>query len=385
MFESKKKTLLFYIFTFLFVLHITPMLYVNANFLGQYFNATHVSIIYGVAALIAILAIVGLRDKLRKFGNYKVFTRSIMIEMIALFVLIVSDSALIASLCFITFFIVHTTTFISLDIFLEKHTQNTSTGTVRGWYLTTINAATVLGPFLASLFLTGGDFKKVYIFVLILLFPILFLAIEIFHTFKDSPYDKLKIWSSFMKVKKNTDLYSTLMANFILQLFYAWMVVYIPLYLYKFQNFSLSEITLILAVALLPFPLVQSTLGKLADTKYGEKEMLVIGFVVLSFFTILISFIESSNISAWIAILFMTRVGAAMVELMTETHLFKRIDSGDLNVISLFRILTPAGYLIGTILGTLFLYLVSFNMIFFILGGIVLYGLRYALTLTDTR
>lgn len=385
MFENKKTTWLFYIFTFLFTLHITPILYVNANFLGQYLETTHVSLIYAFASFATILAIVALRGRLRRFGNYKVFIGSLVIEMFALLVLLLTDSALLAVLSFVTFFILHATAFVNLDIFLEKHTQNSNTGQIRGWYLTAINSAVVLGPFLASIFLVNGDYKNVYLFVLILLFPILFLAVELFHNFEDSPYDKLKIFSSFKKIRKNHDIYSTLMANFILQLFYSWMVVYIPVYLYQFKNFTLSEVTLILSISLLPFPLIQTTIGKLADKKYGEKEMMTIGFIVLSFFTVLISFVESSNLSIWIAIMFMTRVGAAMIEVMTEAHLFKRIDSSDLNVISLFRILTPAGYLIGTVLGTLFLYLVSFNMIFFVLGGIVLYGLRYTLTITDTR
>jgi hypothetical protein len=74
-----------------------------------------------------------------------------------------------------------------------------------------------------------------------------------------------------------------------------------------------------------------------------------------------------------------------MVEIMTETHLFKRIDSSDFSVISLYRIIRPVAIILGTLLGTLFLYIVSFQMLFFILAGIVLYGIRYSLTLKDTR
>jgi predicted MFS family arabinose efflux permease len=131
--------------------------------------------------------------------------------------------------------------------------------------------------------------------------------------------------------------------------------------------------------------LIQSFVGKIADTKLGEKEMLSFGFILMSFFTILISFVTSANISLWIAILFMTRVGAAMVEIMTETHLFKRIDSNDLNIISLFRITRPLAGVLGAVTGTFFLQIISFQMLFFILGGIVLYGLRYSLSITDTR
>lgn len=385
MFETKKTTWLFYIFIFLFTLHITPAVYINSNFLGQYLSTTYVSLIYGLASFGTILSILALRDRLKRFGNYKVFMGCLVLEIFTLILLILSNSMIPAIISFIALFIIHTITFVNLDIFLERHTKNGSTGKIRGWYLTAMNIAFIVGPFLSSLLLSGNDFKQVYIFILILVFPIIFLASELFSNFEDSTYDKIKIFSSFRKLRKSTDVYATIMSDFILRFFYAWMIIYTPIYLYQYQNFSLSEITLILSIALIPFLLIQSFAGKIADERLGEKEMLTIGFIVTAFFTALMSFIDSSNISVWIAILFMTRVGASMIEIMTETHLFKRIDSSDINVISIYRITRPVAYIFGTLLGTLFLYIISFNMIFFILGGIVLYGIRYSLSITDTR
>ncbi len=385
MFDNKKTTWLFYIFIFLFTMHITPGVYINSNFLAQFVSTTQVSFIYGLASFGTILTILAMRDRLRRFGNYKVFITSLIIEVFALLILILSNSALLGILCFMTIFIIHSITFINLDIFLEKHTTNGSTGMIRGWYLTALNIAFIIGPFLSSILLSGDDFKQVYIFALVLLFPIIFLASELFSNHEDAAYDKVKIFSSFVKIRKNNDIYSTLMSDFILRFFYGWMIIYTPLYLYEYQNFSLSEITLILSIALIPFLLIQSFAGKLADDKFGEKEMLTIGFVVTALFTGIMSFVDSSNISVWIAILFMTRVGAAMIEIMTETHLFKRIDSGDLSVISMYRIIRPVAYILGTLSGTLFLYILDFNMLFLILGGIVLYGIRYSLAITDTK
>ncbi len=385
MFGDKKTTWLFYTFVFLFTLHITPAIYINSNFLAQYMSTGYVSLIYTVASIGTILAILGMRARLKRFGNYKVFVTSLVIEVAALLLLIISDSALPAIIAFITLFISHSTTFISLDIFLERNTPNVSTGTVRGWFFTALNSAFIVGPFLSSILLTGGNLKYVYVFVLVLLFPIIFMASELFKNFEDAPYDKVKIMSAYKKLNTNVDVYSTIMSDFVLRFFYGWMIIYVPIYLHEYQGFSLSEVTLILSVALIPFILIQGFAGKLADKKYGEKEMLTIGFITMAIFTALLAFVDSPNASVWIAILFMTRVGAAMVEIMTETHLFKRVDSGDVNIISIYRISRPVAYILGTLLGTIFLYIVSFNMLFFILGGIVLYGIRYSLALTDTK
>lgn len=385
MFKDKKTMYTFFAFIVLFTLHITPATYINTNFLSQFFKTEYVGLVYICASIATICAILGLRDKLRRFGNYRVFLSILVLETCALGLLLFAQSTFVVFISIITMFMSYSVSFICLDIFLEKHTQDDSTGKLRGMYLTAINSAFIIGPFISSLLLSSEDFRNVYLFIFILLFPIIFLAIELFKDFEDAPYDKIKIISGFKKIRQQGDVYATIMSDFILQFFYGWMVMYLPLFLYQDKNFSLSEVTLIISIALIPFVLIQGFAGRLADKHFGEKEMLTIGFIVLSISTGAISFIESSNISIWIAVLFMTRVGASMVEIMTETHLFKRINSGDINVISVFRILNPVAYIAGAVLGTIFLNIVSFNMLFLVLSGITLYGLRYSLSITDTK
>lgn len=385
MFANKKTTWIFFLFIALFTLHITPATYINANFLNQFFDFKYVGFVYILASIATIFTVLGLRDKLRRFGNYKVFTFAFIFEIIVLTMLILSQSALVAVISIIGLFVSYAVAFICLDIFLEKYTPNDNTGKIRGYYLTAINTSLILGPFIASILLANNNFKNVYVFMIFLIFPIIFLAQELFKKFEDDPYDQIKIVSGFKKLRKNQDIYSAIMSSFILQFFYAWMIIYMPIYLTQEIGFSLSEMGLIVAIALVPFVLLQTTAGRLADEKYGQKEMLIIGFIVLSFFTAMISFIDTNNISIWIAVLFMTRVGASMIEIMTETHIFKRIDGGDINTISIFRILSPAALIMGSLVGSFFLQIISFNMIFLILAGITLYGLRYAFAITDTK
>lgn len=385
MFKDKKSKIIFFTFIFLFALHITPATYINSNFLSQYFGIEFVGFFYIISSFATIFAILGLREKLRYFGNYKIFISALLLETLALGLLVFINNPLVAIASIIFTFICQGVTFINLDIFLEKHTSDDNTGQIRGLYLSIVNAANIIGPFIASILLTHGDFKNVYLFIFILLFPIILFATEIFKDFKDGIYDRVKILPGFKKIKQDVDLYSTIMSNFILQFFYGWMVIYMPILLYKQNNFSLSEATLILSIALIPFVLTQRIAGRLADKFCGEKEMMSLGFLVMAFTTGAIAFLHTSNISVWIAILFFTRIGASVVEIMTETHIFKRISDGDLNVISVFRILTPTAYISGAILGSLFLHIISLNMLFLILAGITLYGLRYSLAITDTK
>jgi MFS family permease len=145
-------------------------------------------------------------------------------------------------------------------------------------------------------------------------------------------------------------------------------------------------IGIIFSIMLLPFVLTQIPLGFLADKKFGEKEILSIGFVIISIFTVSISFINNINIFLTLAfILFMTRVGAAMVELMNDTYFFKQINDDDLNIINLYRVATPLAYIISPILATIVLIFVPFKFIFLILGLIMILGLKCSLSIKDTR
>ena len=385
MFKDKKTTLFFYLFIILFTLHITPAVYVNSNYLSLFFDTKYIGLIYSIASLSTVFVILRMRERLKSLGNYQVFISTLFTEMVALVFLIFSINPTLTLFAFIVLFICHSTAFVNLDIFLEQNTPNDATGKIRGWYLTAMNLAFIIGPFLSSLLLVKNKYSYVYVFILILLFPVIYFAKKLFKDFKDAPYEKVHIWKAFKKITADDDVYATLISDFILKFFYAWMVIYVPLYLSTSIGFTISEISLILSIALIPFLIIQSFAGKIADDILGEKEMMSVGFIVMAFFTICISFIDTANISIWIAILFMTRVGASMVELMTETHLFKRIDSKDLSIISLFRISRPIAYISGALLGTLFLQIISFQMLFFVLGGIVIYGLRYSLVITDTK
>ena len=385
MFTDKKSTLFFYLFILLFTLHITPAVYVNSNYLSLFFDTKYIGLIYSIASVMTILIMLGTRKRLKKYGNYQVFISTLFVEMIALTFLIFSIHPYIALISFITLFICHSIAFINLDIFLEKHTPNDATGKIRGWYLTSMNVAFIIGPFISSILLIHENYSFVYVFTLLILLPVMYFAKKLFSDFIDEPYDKVYILKSIKKISQNKDVYATLVSDFILKFFYAWMIIYTPLYLSEEIGFSISEVTLILSIALIPFLIIQSFAGKIADERIGEKEMLSFGFVIMAFFTILISFIDEKNISIWIAVLFMTRVGAAMVELMTETHLFKRIESKDLSIISIFRISRPAAYIAGALAGAFFLQIISFQMLFFVLGGILVYGLRYSLSIIDTR
>ena len=87
----------------------------------------------------------------------------------------------------------------------------------------------------------------------------------------------------------------------------------------------------------------------------------------------------------WALILFATRVGAATVEIMKETYLFKKISADDLDVLSLSRLTTPLALIIAPLSASIFLLFFPFRFIFLALSIIVALGLTQSLRLIDTR
>jgi len=122
------------------------------------------------------------------------------------------------------------------------------------------------------------------------------------------------------------------------------MVVYTPLYLTKYVGFSWAEIGVIFTIMLLPFVIFEIPVGRLADKKYGEKEFLTVGFIIMGIFTMAIGFVTVKNFWLWAAILFATRIGASFVEITCDTYFFKKVDQGKTDVIGFYRLTRPLSY-----------------------------------------
>ena len=83
--------------------------------------------------------------------------------------------------------------------------------------------------------------------------------------------------------------------------------------------------------------------------------------------------------------MFVTRIGASMIEITTEVHLFKRIDADNINILGLFRSVRPVAYLISPVIASILLLTIDFKYLFLILGVIMMYGVRYSLSIKDTK
>lgn len=371
---------------FIYTLHMVLPMYSNSSFLSLFADEQTVGFIYMASAAVSIFFFLFASSIIRRFGNYATSITLVCIQIVLFYGLVTAQSTTTIAILFILQSAVVSLISLTLDIFLEKYTDGGHAGTIRGLYTTTLNASWLIGPMIGSMLINGMDnYRNTYIAALAMLFPLLYLIHKNFPRFKDPNYIHLSPWQLIKHISSNKNWSCLFFANIILQTFYAWMVIYSPIYLNTVIGFGWSDIAIILTIMLIPFVIVQYPLGKLADRKYGEKEIMIIGFVIMAIATMVLPFITSTNVAIWGIALFMTRVGAAAAEIMMETYFFKTVSSRDTAVLGLFRITRPLSNFIAPLVTGFGLIFMSHNYLFILIGIISLVGIIPAMMIKDTK
>jgi MFS family permease len=333
--DSDKNTsgsiFIIYLLGFLFALHATLPVYINSTYLSHFTTEKLVGILYTISSALTIGAFIFVPKILRKLGNFKTTFGLLCIELVSLLGLAFFQNDLLISIFFVLSFIATAIIGFNLDVFLERFSSDSRTGKIRGTFLSTSNTAWIISPLIASFILTDGDYWKIFLASAVIILPILFLINNNLKDFKDAEYRPVPFLNTVTEIFSDKNIRGVFLVNFLLQFFYSWMVIYTPIYLYTYVGFSWREIGIMFSIMLLPFVLTEAPLGRLADTRWGEKEVMSVGFIIMAIATAMISFIQAKSIILWTAIMFMTRVGASMVEIMSETYFFKKVSSEKAN------------------------------------------------------
>jgi MFS family permease len=373
-----------YLISFLSALYLALPLFIVSSFLLTHLSEEKVGVTFVATALAGIGLLSVAPFILRKLGNYRGLQLFMSLQLAGLLGAIMFRMPSLAIGALVLYLSSARMLPFHLDIFLEDASDDITTGDTRGTYLTTINFGILIAPLLAGFILTDGDYWKVFLLTIIVAVPILFLLHKQFGSFEDPEYDHTPFRVALLDLLGRKNILSISITSFLLYFFFSWMVIYTPIYLNQYIGFTWSSIGIIFTIMLLPYVLLELPLGRLADKRWGEKEMLSIGIIIMALSTALLSFVTGPTIWLWAAILFLTRVGASLVEIANETYFFKKVNSSDTHLISLFRMARPLGYAVGPAVATLLLLLADIRFLFLFLGVLILFGLRYSLRLEDT-
>lgn len=378
-----------YIALILLSFHWALVIYVNSTFLEQFFSPYVISALYTGSSICTILLFLGISKILNKVGNLHLTVFLTILECFTLISLPFIDSPILIAALFCIHQTIVPLIFFSLDIFMEAMIGDCEkeTGGRRGLFLTIMSLTIALSALLSGYLIgdTVPQFELVYVTSALLLLSFIVMAIHSFGTFLDTTYTTQALMHGVKKFWHTHDIRNVFFAHFILQLFFAWMVIYTPLYLVTVMGYNWELVGQILFVGLMAYVLLEYVVGIVADTYIGEKEMMAVGFLILAVSTSWFIFLENTNIGLWMIAMFITRVGASLVETTTESYFFKHTHSDDTALISFFRITRPLSYLVGAVLGSLTLFFLPMKLLFLVLALLMIPGFFFTLALKDTK
>ncbi|MBX4189274.1 MFS transporter [Candidatus Parcubacteria bacterium] len=370
-----------YIANFFFSLHYALLVYINSSFLGKFFTPGAVSALFALGAVGSILAFLLAPSLLLRSGVKRSLIYILAIDYAALTGLTLAHSPALVAFSFVLFSTTVLLIPLCLDIFLEARTRESLTGEIRGTNLTIGSLGILLAPLIISVIAFDSQFRLVYILSALALLPLILVSV-FFKKIPSNFHTKVSILAINLRAYSK-DLRRVALVRLILEFFYAIMTIYVPVYLYEVIGFSWHAIGIIFTIMLLPFVLIERPLGKLADHKWGEKEIMTTGLVLASVAVFILPFLEASLV-AWALVLFLSRIGASSIEVSSESYFFKHVNKDDTALISIFRMMRPAGVILGSAAGIALINMCSYTTMFFLLSAVVFLGTLLSARIADT-
>lgn len=367
---------------FFFSLHFAATLYINSSFLEHFFPLSQIGFWYVAGALFNMILFFKAPRLINRWGVRKFLFVFLWLTLIATIGAAFAFSPLDAAIFFIIYAACSPMVFYALDLMLEEHSPTKKTGEIRGIYLTLISIAIALGPLLITIMGTEELFRAFYLAAGIILLPLITLVYFFLraksHKHHSGHSLPLGLWWRKRGVRRVT------LCRFILEFFYALMTIFVPIYLHTLIGFNWTEIGVIFAIMLLPFIIFEWPAGELADKKFGEKEIMSLGFFIMLLSLVFMPYLDK-NLIYWAIFLFISRIGAAFIEITTESYFFKQVGPEDSGLISIFRLSRSFGMILGAGVGGVVIALSPFSSIFWILVLSSIIGWRSSRRLVDTR
>jgi MFS family permease len=355
----------------------------------QFATPAVIGALYTIGSALSVFSFLFVSRILRKIGNVRLTVYLAIAELTALVALGLTTSPATAIVAFVVFMTLNPLIYLSIDIFSESLIGNDekSTGSKRGLTLTLMSIAAMGGPLALGL-IVGDDNNNLYKTYLVSagIFSIFILIILAkFKSFDDPKYHEVQVLSSIQSFWDKKDIRNVFLAHFTLQIFFSWMVIYFPLYLATEIGLAWTDIGSIIAFGLFAYVLFEYPIGFVADKWIGEKEMMACGFLILGVTASWISFMAAAPVMAWMVLMFISRIGASLVEATTESYFFKHTKGTDANIMSFFRLTRPLAMIVGALSGTIALLYLPFELIFIVLGFLMVPGIFFTLALKDTK
>ncbi|MFA5420504.1 MAG: MFS transporter [Patescibacteria group bacterium] len=385
--KIKKELIILYLAGFMLAISTAFPAYINSNFIETFVATKYVGLFFVAANVITFFAMLFFPSIIRKFSNIISAKVMMLINIVSLMALMVSPSPVILLIFFVLMWASSNLLWINMDIFVESFTENESTGKTRAIFFTFMNLGWILSPMFASMLVISPDYYNlVYLAAAFLILVYYFVVVS--NEKKVSvavEYDKLNIIQTVTDFWKNLNLRGVYFVSFFLNLFFSSAVVFIPIYLHNAIGFGWSTLGIMFSIMLIPFVLIEIPAGIIADKYLGEKEMTYAGLAIILVSLLLFFFTKSTSPLVWGSILFLSRIGAALIEAMRESRFFKIVDAENVSHINFLRTSYPLGYLVGSGLGVFILSFYDIQYLFLFLAVLFLFSFYFVFIIKDSK
>lgn len=382
---NTKKIFLVYFLFFVFGFCVSLVTYVTSGFFEQAWNEVNVGVLFLIPSIFDLLALFFLHRLVRKYGTSASLIFFLCTHIIFLATLIGFGISKTSAVFMMGYLLILTLIYAVLDIVLESFSIDQRSGRIRGMYLTFGNIGFLFGPVISTNILELWGYPALFLLILVLTFFVFCMALfglRQENKFYSEHVSARRVWFS---VKNERDIFSIYLISVTLEFFYAIMVIYMPLYLLFMKGMSWSEIGFIFFFMLIPFVVLQYPAGRIADMYIGEKELIIFSLVIMVIFTAVIPFVQTTDWVLWALVLFGTRVGAAIIDVLRDSYFYKKVDAHNVSLIDFFRTARPIGVITASGISFVLLLFFSMKAVFFLLVFILLLAFFPAFRLHDSN
>ncbi|MCX6765624.1 MAG: MFS transporter [Candidatus Moranbacteria bacterium] len=360
------------------------LIYILSTYFKNISGTENVGVFYLVAYAIELIILLNFHKVVAAYGRSRAFLFILLCKIPIILLLVFLPPNFLALIPLILYLIAGSLAWVALDMILESCSTDRFSGRIRGLHLTIMNTGYVFGPLLSTRLLDKFGFHGIFIFLIILYSFIFLFALLGLRNLRENVKYRPTIMEILKKVSLRKNVLRAYYISFVLEFFYALMVIYTPIYL---RNLGLGwdQIGIVFTVMLVPFVLFQYPAGLIADKKTGEKELIIFSLIVMAIATFSVYFISSTSVAVWALVLFATRIGASLVEILRDSYFYKRIESTDIDVIDFFRTSRAAAYIAAAIISTPFLFIFPLKSIFLLTALVAFSALYPAFRLVDNR
>lgn len=384
--QNRKRLFLLYSLGLLLAVSNALVIYLQSSFLGQFISLQATGIFFIVSNFGVVIVLWFFPRVIRKLSNYVTAKAVLLLYAASLVAMAVAGSTATAILSLALFSVASNLIWINLDVLVESFSNDAATGRIRTMYFTFMNTGYVLAPILSTYLLRLDGYFMIFAAAASLVLPIFLIFSRQERNLKDAITKRRESLVKILAaVWHNGNLRGIFFVALLLQIFYSTAVIYVPIYLHQNLGMDWGTLGIIFAIMLLPFIIFEIPAGIIADKYLGEKEILIIGFIILAASLFLFAYIDQPLAWLWAVVLFLSRTGAALVEAMRETYFFKLIDAKDIGCINLFRLTGPLGYIVGSALAIALLSCWTLNHFFLAVALVMLSGIIFAASLKDTK